>query len=273
MMTADALRAQLAVSTIEAWMNVAEYAHAQGIDTVLFPGVARPLTPREARNRVAGLAANRQLRGEHADRLRARAGDTPKNWSAKQATDLIADVESVETLAWASSLRRTPPSWTGITPAPWSFALRLLTTPARSWGRGVRVRPLNVLVEANRTAAAWRWRTYAEAYRDMLKDQRREMRVFARGVVELVPWATKFGSRHKWFVPAASDFPVGELRCNIGDLSQHEREELNVVTRSRSWAIRRVLDLPNSDCDIDVNEAWRIMVGKDHAPAHPVWPF
>lgn len=267
------LSTQLMVFTIKAWTRVAEHAHAQGVDTVLFPGCSKPISPREAHRLLSKLASARTLKGPTVDRFRATLESNPKDWGAQQAIDLTGEIEVVETLAWTAGLRRTMPSATGTTPMAWSFAWKLLTTPMADWMRQVRPQPPRALEDANRLSAAWRWRSHAAYYRGFTKDSRKDMRTFAKSVVDLIPTAAKLGARKKWFTPEHTDFPIGTLRCTFDTLSHFEREEADVVTRSRSWAIRTALDPSKDQYDLNACDAWQIMVGTDSAPAHPVWPF
>ena len=45
MLNNEQLATELATSTIAAWMAVAQHAHAQGVDSVLFPGVVSAVSP------------------------------------------------------------------------------------------------------------------------------------------------------------------------------------------------------------------------------------
>lgn len=273
MMNSEQLAGALAIESVRTWVRVMEHAHAQGIDSVLIPGVKSAMKPRQARVHFLKLLNDRRLRDVESAAPLQKSSGNPENWPAKRTRELWFDVERVETLAWVASLRRSLPGWGGSTPMPQSWAWQLVTTPMDEWWPRVRVRSHAVVENATRQAAAWQWRAYADVYRGFLKDDRKVMRVFARAVVDLVPEATAIAKKEGWFTPEHGDFPLGANKLIYGFLDMFDREELYVVASARCSALRKALEHRTSGAKLSVAEAWQVMIGDDVKSSHPAWPF
>jgi hypothetical protein len=268
------LAAELATYSVETWIRIAQLAHAQGVDSVLLPGSPTAIAPLAAHRRLKAMLKHPGVRGHARTEFVRSLPEDPKEWSISHTAEMVRYVDLVETLAWAGSLRATRPGWAGPTPAAWSWANRLISTPFESWMGKVRLRPRPVIENANRLAAAWRWRAYADYYRRLIKDREKEMRVFATAVIKLVPAAAALAKSEGWFKPERGDFPLGPSRFTYMDgLSWADREELDLVANARSSALRAVVEHDSAGHEINAVTAWEIMVGDSKASKHPAWPF
>lgn len=274
MFTRDQLAGEIAISLVRALCNMCVHAHKRGVDGLFMHGEPKAIKPLEARKHFAQWLSHKRVRPFVTNDVREACSRVTDDIGPMDTTEVSYGFELVETYLWIGGLRSSFPSFSAMTPPMWARTGQLACESIDSWWPNVKLRKTSDLIEANRIAAAWRWRAIIGGLVLPLREYPPPMRKYVAETRKLIPVVARFAAKKGWLKPERDDFPLyADPRLSYSDnLSWIERQELESLARSRSLPLRRVLDIDgcfSPQNDIDAEEAWLILAGSDKLIEHP----
>jgi hypothetical protein len=277
MFTRDQLAAEIATNLVRALCDMCLHTHKQGIDGLFINGKRKAIGPLEARKHFAAWLNHHRVHTFVSKDTREACSRPPEEAGPMDTAEVSCRFEIVETYLWIGRLRAAFPSFTATKPPMWAQTGLLASAAIDSWWSRVKLREESELIQANRLAAAWRWRAEIGGLNLPLRQYSPLMRRYVIETRKLIPVAARFAAKKGWMKPERNDFPVYFApRLSYSDnLDWEERQQLECLARARSLPLRRVLDVDGSlspENDIDAAEAWSIMAGRDKLAKHPQFP-